>query len=346
MPHAMSTERPAPVPVTVLTGFLGAGKTTVLNRLLRRPQLTRTAVLVNEVGAIPIDHHLVKDVPGGTVVLGSGCVCCTVSGDLVRALAELHGQAARGEVPGFDRVLVETTGLADPTGVLATLVQHPLIARAYRPSAVVTVVDGEVGVATLARHREAVAQVALADRVLVSKIDRDGVDPAAVEAVVRGLNRSATVVRVAGGDVEPDVLLAEAAVERQVAAAIDGDPHAHEHDHGHDGEHEHVHGDVRTFSVVLDQPVRMGPLGLWLSLMTQMHGGALLRVKGLVAVEGEAAPVVVHAVQHVVYPARQLEAWPDGDHRTRLVFIARGLGTGTIASLRHSLAETLGQPLR
>ncbi len=320
-----------PVPVTVLTGFLGAGKTTLLSALVRRPELARTAVLINEVGAIAIDHHLVRDVRGDAVVLGSGCVCCTIAGDLVRALLELAAQVMRGELPPFERALIETSGMADPTGVVATLVQHPLVARHYRAGAVVTAVDGQLGLETLRRQPEALAQVALADRLVITKTDLAEV--AAVdqlEAALREKNPGAAVVRTAGGDVAPDVLLApapdadwvEAATRRPVA-----------------------HGFLATFTICFEQPVRMGPLGLWLTLITQMHAGAILRVKGLVSVEGEDAPVVIDCVQHVIHPARRLPAWPDADRRTRLVFIARGLAAGTIASIRRSLADSLGQPL-
>jgi len=320
-----------PIPVTILTGFLGAGKTTLLDRLVRRPLLERTALFINEVGAVAIDHHLVRDVRGDAVILGSGCVCCTVAGDLVRALTELAAQVARGEVPPFDRALIETTGLADPTGAIAALVQHPLIARSYRAGAVVTAVDGLLGVETLARQPEAVAQVALADRIVLTKIDLAGeADLAAVEAAVRTHNVAAPLIRSAGGEVDPDVLLADAPDAAWVdAAARPKTPH----------------GFITTFTTCFAEPVRMGPLGLWMTLMTQMHGGALLRVKGLVDVQGEDAPVVIDCVQHVIHPARQLPAWPDDDRRTRIVFIARGLAAGTIASLRASLADTLGQPL-
>jgi G3E family GTPase len=336
------TERAAPA-VTVLTGFLGAGKTTLLQHLLRRPELARTAVLINEVGAIAIDHHLVRDVRGDAVILGSGCVCCTVAGDLVRALTELAQQVARGELPPFERALIETTGLADPTGVVAALVQVPHLAGVYRAGAVVTAVDGMLGEETLARQPEAVAQVALADRLVITKTDV--AETAAVDrlaALLGERNRGATIVRSAGGVIDPEVLLAPAPGQTDEDGAgltrwLDAASRARAPGA--------IHGFITTFTVQLGQPVRMGPLGLWLSLMTQMHGGALLRVKGLVNVVGEDAPVVIDCVQHVIHPARQLPAWPDDDRRTRLVFIARGLAAGTIASLRQSLAETLDQPL-
>jgi G3E family GTPase len=341
----------APPPVTILTGFLGAGKTTLLGRLLRRPELARTAILINEVGAIAIDHHLVRDVRGDAVILGSGCVCCTVAGDLVRALTELAAQVARGEVPPFERALIETTGLADPTGVIAALVQVPHLARLYRAGAVVTAVDGLLGAATLARQPEAVAQVALADRLIITKTDvAAAADVAALEALLRSRNLGAPILHSAGGEIDPDALLAPAPGQAEggdglagwleaASASVPPAPGGGGRPAGA------IHGFITTFTVQFGEPVRMGPLGLWLSLMTQMHGGALLRVKGLVDVQGEDAPVVIDCVQHVVHPARQLPAWPDADRRTRLVFIARGLAAGTIASLRQSLAETLDQPL-
>ncbi|KAB2891246.1 MAG: GTP-binding protein, partial [Kofleriaceae bacterium] len=240
-------------------------------------------------------------------------------------------QVARGEVPPFARALVETTGLADPTGVLAALVNHPLIARHYQPGAVVTAVDGQLGLATLARQPEAVAQVALADRIVITKTDLAAPDQLdALEAALREKNAGAAIVRSARGEVDPEVLLAPAPDTAWIDAAA---------------RRPVAHGFISTFTVTFGRPVRMGPLGLWLTLITQMHAGALLRVKGLVDVEGESAPVVIDCVQHVIHPARQLPAWPDDDHRTRLVFVARGLAAGTIASLRASLADSLGQPL-
>jgi G3E family GTPase len=318
-------------PVTVLTGFLGAGKTTLLAALLRRPELAGTAVFINEVGAIAIDHHLVRDVKGDAIVLASGCVCCTVAGDLIRAMLELAAQVARGEVPPCSRALVETTGLADPTGVLAAVVQHPLVARHYEAGAVVTVVDGQLGLDTLRHQPESVAQVALADRLVITKTDvasPEAIDT--LEAALREKNHGATIVRAANGAVDPDVLFAPAPDTAYIDAAT---------------RRPVTHAFISTFTVCFAKPVRMGPLGLWLTLITQMHAGSLLRVKGIVNVEGEDAPVVIDCVQHVIHPARQLASWPDDDRRTRLVFIARGLAASTIASMRVSISDSVGQPL-
>jgi G3E family GTPase len=337
------------VPVVIVTGFLGAGKTTILNHCLPDPALAGAAVLINELGDVGIDHHLVRDVRGDAVVLASGCVCCTVAGDLVRALAELRAQIARGELPPIDRVILETTGLADPTGVLATLVQHPLLARVYRPGPVVAVVDGVHGADTLARHREATAQVAIADRIVVSKVDlaTDDQRSATVAAIVRR-NSAAPIGQAAGGAIAIEWLsdlgsthdrhhgaLAAWLRAATITPILGGDPESGRRHHD----------DVVSAVAIFAQPVRMGPLMMWLSLMTQIHGAALLRVKGIVHAATDGQPMVIHAVQHVVYPPERLATWPDDDHRTRLVFIARGLTAAAVRGLLINLADTLGQAL-
>ena len=340
-----------PVPVTTLTGFLGAGKTTVLSRLLARPELAGAAVLINEVGEIAIDHHLVREVRGDVTVLGSGCVCCTVRGDLVRALGDLVDQP-------IDRVLLETSGIADPVGVLATLTSHPVVARRFRPAAIVTCVDGVNGAATLDRHREAVKQAALADRIIITKSDL-AADLSPLEQRLHAINPTASITRAAHGELDPDVVLAPGGADDDLRwlragpfaerskAMEGGGPAGFAGGAGGDAPRGIDHRDdadgVRTLSVAFAEPVRLGPLGLWLSMMTQIHGDTLLRIKGIVNVAGDPEPMVVHCVQHVVYPPRALPAWPDSDHRTRLVFVTRGLPASTLASLRLSLAETLGQ---
>jgi G3E family GTPase len=341
------------LPVSVLTGFLGAGKTTLLARALADPRLAGAAVLINEVGELPLDHHLVREVRGDVTVLGSGCVCCSVRGDLVRALGDLAGARARGELPAVDRVVVETTGLADPVGVLAGIAGHPAAARWYRPAAVVTVVDGALGRATLDRHPEAIKQAALADRLVVSKPDL--ADAAEVEAVrrrLRALNHGAPILAAAHGDLDPAVLTDDAAALPPAGPRPDdaGCPPGCDHHHDHAAAHGYralhaSHDGVLTAAAEFAAPLRAGALSLWLELVTQLHGDALLRIKGVVALDGEPLPVAVHAVQHLVFPARRLPAWPDDARRSRLVLITRGMSPGALAGLRHGLAEAMDQPL-
>ena len=313
-------------PVTVLTGFLGAGKTTLLSKLLARPELARAAVLINEFGEVAIDHHLIREVKGDTIILGSGCICCSVHGDLIRVLTELYGKAARGEIPPYDRVLIETTGISDPTSVVASVLQHPLLSRLFEPAAIVTAVDGVLGAATLKKHREAVKQVALADRIIITKSDVASPEAlASLEEELAAITPLATIVRSAFGDVDPEIMLARGRDEAPQVMFSSS-----------------AHSDVKTFVVTFDKAVRPGPLAMWLSLMTQMHGEQLLRVKGLVAIEGEDVPMAIHCVQHLAYPPSPLAAWPDESRTSRLVFITRGLTDSVNRSLRDSLLDTLG----
>jgi G3E family GTPase len=309
------------LPVALVTGFLGSGKTTLISALLAHPDMGETAVLVNELGEVAIDHHLVRQVDERTIVLRSGCVCCTLRGDLRDELRDLLGRRARGELAPFRRVVVETTGLADPAPVLSTLLTEPVLRHHYAVEAVVVTVDAVAGAATLDRHPESVKQAAVADTLVLTKADAAApAAVAAVEARLRALNPLAPIRRVAFGAIAPDELL-RARDHDLPAAAPDPLPTAHAHD-------------VRAFSVVLDEPLDWDAFAVWLTMLLHSRGLDVLRVKGLLDV-GEPGPVVLDGVQHVVHRPRHLAAWPDDDHRSRLVFITRGIEReAVLASLR------------
>jgi G3E family GTPase len=306
-------------PVVLVTGFLGSGKTTLVAALLADPALGETAVLVNELGEVAIDHHLVRRVDERTVVLASGCVCCTLRGDLRDELRDLLARRARGEVPPFQRVIVETTGLADPAPILSTLRTEPVLTHQYAIEAVVTTVDAVSGAATLDRHAESVKQAAVADTVVVTKADvAEPAAVAALEARLRALNPVAALVRASFGAVDAAALLHRRA-DAVAPPVAEAPAHA---------------GDVEAFSLVLDEPLHWDAFAIWLTLLLHSRGADVLRVKGLLDV-GAAGPVVLDGVQHVVHPPRHLDAWPDADHRTRIVFITRGVARPAIeASLR------------
>ncbi|TGD97016.1 CobW family GTP-binding protein [Methylobacterium nonmethylotrophicum] len=318
----------AGTPVTLLTGFLGAGKTALLARLLRWPPLRDTAVLINEFGEVGLDHLLIEPLQGEVALLRGGCVCCSMRGDLKAALVDLHDRRGRGLVPGFRRVVIETTGLADPGPAIATLVADPVLRHAFRVAGIVTVVDAVNGARTLDAHEEAVRQVACADRLILSKTDLATPEAAAeLRARLSALNPVAPVTDLTLDDAPEAALLTddptgEPAARRWLCADVPAAPH----------------GPVGAV-LIESGPVDWTRFGLWLGMLLNRHGARILRLKGLVAIEGIATPVVIQGVQHLVHPPRHLAAWPEGEARTRLVLIGRDLDG---ALLRRSYAAFTG----
>jgi G3E family GTPase len=302
------------IPVSLVTGFLGSGKTTLVSRLLQHPDMGETAVIVNELGEVGIDHHLLRRVDERTVLLPSGCLCCALRGDLADELRDLLARRDAGEIPSFQRVVVETTGLANPAPIVSTLLSEPLVRHHYRLEAVVTTVDAQHGL----RHDESVAQAAAADRLVVTKGDL--ADPGPVTARLRRLNPAAPIVESVFGDVEPHAL-------------FDGGPARDPRDLRYDDSAEHAH-EVRAFCITFDEPLDWTAFGIWLTMLLQARGSDVLRVKGLLDVGAE-GPIVLNGVQHVVHPPEHLPEWPDDDRRSRLVFIGRDLDQ---SALEESLA--------
>jgi G3E family GTPase len=327
----------ARIPLTLLTGFLGSGKTTVLRRLLQQPAFGDTAVIINELGAIGLDHLLVDRVDESLSVLASGCICCTVRSDLVDTLQSLLARRARGEI-AFARVIVETTGLADPAPVLHTLMAEPAVLAVFRLDAVVTAVDAVNGSRTLDRHAEAVKQVAMADVLLLTKTDLATSEQiAALTKRLQRLNPGVAPRRVVHGDVDARLLGAGSHDDWP-----DVDPGC-----DHDGlQHHHHHHDdhIVAYCFTFDAPVHEAAFAHWLDLLAAMRGERLLRVKGLVKiVERPDEPLLVQGAQHVFHPPQHLRAWPSDDRRTRLVFITQDLERVEIERTFHKfvLKETL-----
>lgn len=346
----MSASARTLIPVTLLTGFLGSGKTTLLRRLLAHHTLADSAVLINEIGAVGIDHHLVREVQENAVVLPNGCLCCTVRGDLVNALRELLFGRGRKGIARFHRVFIETTGLADPAPVAQALIRDPFVIQHYRLDGVVTVVDAVFGARQLDQHRESVRQVAIADRIVISKTDlADAAQCAVFAARLQQLNPAARQITAVSGDLDPSAILdgglVQAVQKPEYAAQWLGTdrylsgyltapgasaanlPHA-------------IHDDrVRSFVVRFAKPLNMELLQSALEVLLAGCGDRLLRIKGLLDIEGERYPMVLHAVQHVIYPLLRLESRPEGKRDPALVFIVHDIDP---AQVINTLAGVLG----
>lgn len=366
----MSTQRDnAMIPVSVMTGFLGAGKTTILNTLLKDDTLADTAVIINEFGDVGLDHLFVEQTTeDGIIELSSGCLCCTVRGDLVDTLENLLRKLDNGRIKALKRIVIETTGLADPAPVLHAIFAHPYLSQRYAIDGVVTLVDAVNGLQTLDQQEEAVKQVAVADRLIISKTDlTDKTIPADLKARLRALNPTALMLESSKDNISASNLLDTGLfnpatktpdVQRWLNAEAAGDEtghhdhdhhnhHGHGHDHGH-GHHDHHHdvnrhGDaIRSFSITTDRAVAERNFVLFLDLLRSAHSEKILRVKGIVKlVEAPDRPVVFHAVQSVFHTPEVLDQWPDEDHSTRMVFITKDLPESFVAELFDAFTDAL-----
>lgn len=351
VPASQGDAVPVRVPVTLLTGFLGSGKTSLLNRAIRQPELARTVVVINEFGQVSLDHSLVATSNDNIVVLENGCMCCTVRGDLLATLTELYTARSNGDIQPFDHVVIETSGLVDPVPLLQSLLSEPTLEAHYRMATIVATYDVVNGPGTLQRHDESVRQIAVADQVLLTKMDLVAADSAATteaEAIanLRRLNPAATIRRVPESDREVAVLLsaagcdprnnAEQALQWLNAQAYTVANHGHGgHDHeGHDhADHEHD-SDIASFCYVKEQPIAREALHLLLTSLEANLGANLLRVKGLINIAEEPGrPALLQGAQHLLHNLAWLDAWPDADQRTRIVFIAQGVARQAVEEM-------------
>lgn len=355
----MSSSR-SRIPVSIITGFLGAGKSTLLNRILQDPSASDTAVIINEFGEVGIDNLLVEASGDTLVELSNGCLCCTVRGELVDTLATMMDGIQTGRLKPIRRVVIETTGLADPAPVMQSVMGNPVIAQNFELDGLITVVDAVNGLATLRRHPEAAKQVAVADRLILSKVTMacaeemlrlhallDALNPRA-ERRDGDSSEAANVSVLENGLYDPSTKIPD--VDRWLRDETEAARHGHHHlhdephdDHGsHDAHHHHHHHDVnrhgkdiRSFSIVHDQPIDPMAIEMFIDLLRSAHGEKLLRMKAVVALsDNPERPLVLHGVQSIFHPPQRLPAWPAGsDRRTRVVLITQDLAEEFVSDL-------------
>ena len=331
------------IPVTLITGFLGSGKTTLLSRLVRHPDMAGAAVVINEVGEIGIDHDLVTMASENISLLANGCICCSVRTDLQETLRDLFARRHAGEVPDFDRLIIETTGLADPAPVVQTLASDTMLAAQFRLDGLVTLVDAANALQQLAAHAEPAKQIALADRVFITKADLvDEGTLRAVQEAAQVLNPRARISTLLHGAVEPAELTGlglSSARAGPATLSFLGEPLHGEGSGGERtlGQRPALHdGSIRTLSMRFHEPFTWAAFSAALELLATLRGPDLLRVKGIVNVNGD--PMVVQGVQHIFHDPVKLDRWPSADTDTRLVFITRGIEAATIRNLLSAVA--------
>ena len=337
-----------PIPVAILTGFLGAGKTTLLNFLLKDPFLSNAAVIINEFGDVGIAHLLVERADENVIEMASGCLCCTIRGDLIDTIHDLLARRGRGEIKRFDRIVIETTGLADPAPVLHAVMSEPGLLAACRLEGVITVVDAFNGMATLDQHMEAVKQVAVADRIVLTKVDllegREGEDMLfAIIARLRKLNPAARLLTTHRNEATAERLFTmglfdPARKTLDVQGWLAEEAYGKRHHHHHDVSRHDAH--IRSFSFTEPNAISPQGLELFMELLKSYHGANMLRMKGIVKVSDDPKrPIVLHGVQHVFHPPVRLSSWSDGDERTRLVFIVKDIEKPMIEGLFRAFTD-------
>ncbi|WP_282607842.1 GTP-binding protein [Pelagibius sp. Alg239-R121] len=337
------------IPVNIVTGFLGSGKTTLLREILQRPDFSDTAVIVNEFGEIGLDHILLEEVEEGVLLLESGCICCTIRSDLQETIRGLQEKAAKGVIAPFRRIVIETTGLADPAPIVSTIAAEPVIRNHFRNANIICTLDAVNGLATLAQQPEATKQLAVADRILITKTDM--ADEAAVDALetrVDAINAIAVRGRSTGADFEAQLLFAEDIGDAgwrstEIVRWLQDDA-TKSHESAHDHHHSHGHtASVHSFTVSYPRPIDWTAFGVWLTALLHAHGERILRVKGILNVRESETPVVIQGVQHVVHPPMHLGAWPDDGRDSRIVFIVRDIDE---TAIRRSLIAFLEMAAR
>ncbi|WP_416186620.1 CobW family GTP-binding protein [Fulvimarina sp. 2208YS6-2-32] len=363
----MRTAPPPPIRLTLLTGFLGAGKTTILNRLLSERTVVDTAVVVNEFGEVGIDQLLVEaEVSDGLIELSDGCLCCSVRGELVETLERLIDRRS-GDGRPLARVIVETTGLADPTPILAAIMTHPVLSQAYALDAIICVIDALNGAANLENHVEAVRQLGVADRIVLTKSDLAPADFDMLRDAVRAVNEGAALIdaskaaplaprildcglsKIDGTLGDPAEWLGERHGRdhgRHAGHSGHGDAHSHAHAHTDTHAHDHAphrHGAVRSMALVHEQPIGEQAIFAFLEMLARFEGGNVLRMKGIVhTVEQGERPLVLHGVRGYLHPPARLPTWRAGASRkSRLVIIGENLNE---ARVRDLFAAFTGKP--